>query len=1324
MLPAHAQETVFGNLSTADGLPHTYVNALYQDENDRVWIGTFKGLSCYDGSGVRQFKTYENTINRNNSMYVKAICGNGDGKMFVAYDNIVALYDMAADTFSTIARIRKISDAFYRDSLYVCQEHRIWTYDERNGSFSLFFAFADPSIAINKLFVDTSARLWVGTTAGLYRLDAPYDTPIPLIGGSSITSLYQDGDGNVWVGSDTDGIYVLQSDGFLTERFAKSDDDENGLSSNFVRAILEDNTGFFWIGTFLGLDRFDPQTGQFAHYRESEHAGGLSNSSIWSLMKDRQGTLWVGTYHGGLNYFDPQGGIYTHYRPSADESRGLSSKVVGRILCDEENNVWIATEGGGLNVYSPKTDSYRRYPYDGRRAGTVSESSIKALYYDEAHKEIWVGTHLGGLDRLETGTGRFTYYRATGDSASLSNDIVKAIVPYRDSLIVGTHGGVDMLSPATGEFRHIRSEKLPAQPQIVNDLFIARDSTLWISLAGHGIYSYRFDRQDVVRQYCYQSDDPKSVSDNWVSDIYQARDGLLWLATYYHGVDILDPRVGVVERYNTLNSDLISDCVYNIVESPYSGTLYLVTDRGLSSFDPSRKGFRRYHTLPLKTLNQNAIHIKPDGEVFLGGTDGMVSFHEDDLLADHAVRYKILPYALKVDDKTIGVGDATGILSASLLYSPRLRFKCRHSFAIYFSTTDYASHQGNQVSYRLEGFSDAWSHTDGEKVIQYTNLPPGHYTLRLEARDPAGAMADSRSIDIDILPPWYRTNTAYLLYALALFAALFFGMRIYDNRVRLQETIKLDEKRIRDIEELNQYKLDFFANISHELKTPLTLINMQVEMMLKGKEVIPRVERRLHTVRQVVREMHELIAELLDFRKQEKKQFRIHVGRHDIVGFVEQAYLTHKEYAASQRKPFTLDSPDEPVYLWFDTKQMRKVMNNILSNAFKYTVAGQSIRVSVDDRTDEVAVTIEDGGKGIDTRDIDHVFDSFYQAKDALSGTGIGLALVKNIIELHGGKVYLESEKNVKTALTFVLRKGKDHFSDEQLVERQPADTSTDIPTLPALPEADTPTSPPGTVKILLVEDNKPLLQALGELFAPIYAVFTASDGVEGLDVATREQPDIIVSDVLMPEMSGIELCHHLKSNLATSHIPVVLLTARSGTEHTIEGLREGADDYLTKPFDVDILVHKCNNLVRNRAKLREAFGKRPQERADILATNKLDKAFMDQVLDIVERHIADPDFNVDSLARQLGIARTNVFAKIKAISGQTPNHFILTLRLQKAAFLLRTEPGRTVENVAWSVGISSLKYFRKCFKQAYDVSPAQYRLNTTEDTELHRVFK
>ncbi len=1329
----YSQNITFKHLTTDDGLSQFSVNSLYIDENGILWIATREGLNQYNGNDIQTYKLSKNDPYSLFCNTVLRITGDQNGKIYMLCTEGIAQFDLTTQRFTTLLQ-DNINSIYYKNGLFIGKKNEIYRYNEQTGNFDLFYQMAGENIEIFCMY-ENEGEMWIGTTSeGVFKLRLDGQQLTHPIDKGNITSIYRDNAGEMWIGSWENGLFHLKADGTI-ENLRHDPENPHSLSSNFVRACCEDDLGNIWIGTFNGLNRYNKSTGIFQNHTAAEaQSEGLTHSSIWCIVKDKQGTLWLGTYFGGVNYFNPEYEIYTGYRVSREEKKGLSSPIVGRTIEDKNGNLWIGTEGGGLNFYNRHTREFKWY-LTGQGHNSISHSNVKALYYDPDKEIIWIGTHLGGLNKLDIRTGTFTHYLMEEDNPeTLPSNIVRDITPYQDQLLIATQNGVCLFDPQDGKCRQLfKDTKEGRRIIMVADLEMDANGTLWIAATGEGVFAYRFDTNKLTN-YRHDAEQPNSLSNNNVNNIMQDSRGNLWLSTSGSGLDLYRPATNDFANFDKASNGLVSDCIYDTQESPTSGKLILTTNQGFSIFDQETGRFRNYSVengFPLTAVNENALCATHDGEIFLGGTQGMISFNELELNFTPKP-YRIILSRLIVNGTEVKVGDDTGILSrSSLCHTEEITLNADQTmFSIEFATSNYVAANKDDIIYKLEGFSDDWNSTRGQPIITYTNLNAGTYHLLVKPRGKEEALCPQVRLTIHVLPPYYRTPLAYLVYLVVTGILLGYLVRTYKSRIKLRESLKYEQKHIQDVEALNQSKLRFFTNISHEFRTPLTLIVSQVETLMQLQNFTPTIYNKILGIYQNSIQLRELITELLDFRKQEQGHMKVKVSPHDIVHFLYENYLIFMEYANSKQINLLFEKDTDSLEVWYDQKQMQKVVNNLLSNAIKHTQAEDTITLGIATEGNEAVIRVADTGSGIDAKEADKIFDRFYQTEQPDSpgrsaGTGIGLALTKGIVELHHGTIRVESELGKGSCFIVRLQLGNSQFSAEEISKKSEDVRQAEQPQsaevsalLKAELEENAPKRRMPDVKMVIVEDNAPIREMLAGIFRPFYRVLTAADGEEGLELVRKEMPNIVVSDVVMPKMSGTELCKQLKGDFNTCHIPVVLLTARTAIEQNIEGLRTGADDYITKPFNTNLLISRCNNLVNSRILLQEKFSKQPQAYTQMLATNPIDKDILDRATGIIEEHLDDTEFNVNIFAREMGMARTNLFTKLKAITGQTPNDFILTIRLKKGALMLRNNMELNISEISDKIGFSSSRYFSKCFKDVYHVSPLAYRKGETAGEE------
>lgn len=1311
-LYAQEQNIFFSSLKIENGLSHHTVTSIYQDERGFIWIGTREGLNLYNGTTVTIYKSEEDNLNSLLYNSIQKICGNHHGEIYIQGSQGISAFNLEKEQFSTLIH-DNVSTITYHDRLYIATNNKILSYE--NGKSSLYYELDNPHIKINVLnFIDND--LWIGTKQhGLIILSGEYMEEIQIP--SEVTEIYQDSQKNTWVCTMEDGLYCYKEN-TLKHIYRQ---DSNTIASNNVRSCCEDDKGDLWIATSAGLNKLDMNTGQFTLYEADEKPGSLNHSSITCITNDNQGNIWIGSYFGGVNYFNPSCQIYTLYKNSSAEGKGLSFPVIGKMIEDISGNLWIATEGGGVNYFDRKSKKFTWYKQE-KNKNSLSNNKVKSLYLDEHNHILWIGTR-DGLNKFELKNNKMTrFYHNEKDSNSLPSNIISDIIPYKEKLFISTYSGVCLFDPKTNQIQQLFQRDSQTEGiAYATALFIDHSSTLWI-VTGEFLYSYNLNSHSLTKFF----DEDKSSSPNRHNVtvyIFEDSQKELWLATWGNGLYKFNREEQKFEKFVSQKDGLQSDCIYGITELE-AGKMLILNNQGYSLFNTKSKEIINCSSatgLPVTGFNEYSLCKTRDNEIFLGSINGLLSFKQENKIKQEDK--KIIPYRLLVNNKEVHVGDQTGILTKALYYTGQITLNAKQSvFSIQFTTLNYTQQQ-QDIYYCLKGYSDEWINTNQFNSITYSNLPVGKYTLILSSKEGiTHPSAEQTSIEIEILPPFYKSPLAILIYIVIIISVIFYLSHSHKVRTKLKQIIKYEKKRLQDNEEKTQFKLSFFTNISHEFKTPLTLIIGEIELLLQSPDQqVPDNYRKILNIYKNSLQLKQLISELLDFRKQESKQLKISVSKNNIINFLYENYLLFKPYADKRNIEFVFKKKINELDVWYDSKHMQKVINNLLSNAFKYTKDYGAIKIFISIEEDYVVFGVEDNGCGINKEDQQNIFEYFYQASNNLThpeatGTGIGLALSKAIIELHHGKIVMKSIPEQGSRFSIYLKLGYAHFSKDEIKDDKnecsqiiDPESINMIHTESDWHNAISENSHESTM--LIVEDNDDIRNLLCNVFANSYNLLTASDGKEGLLLAQKEIPDIILSDVIMPELSGIQLCKKLKNDYNTCHIPIVLLTANISIKYTMEGYQTGADDYILKPFNINLLVARCNNLIKSRKLLQEKF-RQSNETMNIqsLASNDIDKNILEKAMEIIENNISNPDFTINSFAQEMGMARTNLFNKIKAITGQTPNNLILNTRLKRSAILLVENTELNISEIADSVGFSSIAYYSKCFKNMYNESPQTYR--------------
>ena len=1316
----NAQEINFEHIGGGNGLSQISVMSIYQDELGYMWFGTREGLNRYDGQSIKLFQANEEEETGLQSNIINKICGDKNGMLYMlcGYKHLVS-YDKKNDTFRAINnKCQAISQG--KKNLWYSVDNIIIQYDFVKKT-ALNYYSVQPNFTVNTLFEASNGKLYIGTEAGLAMLDNNKLFNM-IIANNNITSIYEDSKNNIWVGTTENGVFKINRNGLIDHYLSQ---DNGGLSSNIIRDFCEDNFGQIWIATFKGLDKIIPESNQIFNYKNyGNKPTDLSHTSIYSLYKDKQGTLWIGTYYGGINYYNPEANFYTYYYPAANNPKTINFPIVGKMVEDKDENLWICTEGGGLNFYNRKTKLFQAFQANG--PNSISHNNLKSIWYNPANEKLYIGTHLGGLSIYDIGAKKFKTISRWTD-ANMPSDVVEAIQPYNDKLIILTQKGIVQLDLKTETISSFFNDnKITNAIGLKNTSFlIDSKQNLWLAATDGGLKRYNLSKNE-FKTYKHEFGKKGSIGRLNVTRIYEDRRGRMLFATVGSGLYEYLPGKDIFERYSAAENSFLSDFIYDISETSY-GYLILLTNKGVNLFDPETNKsifLDKNKGLPLDMINLGCgIYSTKNGEIFVGGTNGMVSFFENQI-TPVPKDYNLFFSELYIEDELVSPANKSDILQNTLPYEQELTLNYnQNNISIKFASSNYVKANKTAFEYRLDGLTDKWT-LAVEQTIKYNNLSPGSYVLHV--REALGNNPSVKpkeiALNIRITPPFYASIYAYILYVLIVGFALWKTISFNKSKILLRTSLEYEIRENDRIKELNQTKLQFFTNISHEFRTPLTLIIGQIESMSQIGNIPPAIHNKIVKIYKNASHLRNLITELLDFRKQERDLLALKVSNQDIVGFVRNIYLSFSEMASTRKIEFNFSSVEKNIMVWFDSVQLQKVFYNLISNSFKYSKDNSHIQVKLERKPEGVKINVIDSGVGIPEEDMERIFERFYQSKNQVGdasntfSTGVGLALSKGIVELHRGTIKATKNKDGGTTFSVVLLYGNDHFSADEKSPVKEMDVNNIIET--EMPDkffletmaAEINSSDKPVSTILIVEDNEEMLHFLKDIFSSIYKVETAVDGLDALEKVKELQPDIVLSDVMMPNMSGKELCTKLKTNFETSHIPVVLLTADSSEEQNLESLMLGADDYITKPFNVKALISRCNNLVLSRKRMQDKFSKQTDNVQVSLATNKMDQELLNKATQIVSKYIDDSDFDVSIFASEMALGRSKLYLKIKGITGMTPNDFILNIRLKTAASMLSNDTELNISDITYRLGFSTPRYFSKCFKELFGLSPLHYR--------------
>ncbi len=1299
-----AQGIQFERIGLEDGLSQISVLAITQDKYGAVWLGTRNGLNRYDGKQITAFTSAQsgNSLSENQIRKLDA----RDSLIWISTPNSISAFNLNNETLRSYPLFGISTFHVGLEHVWVATKSALYILNEQAGGFEKQKVKLRTGEFVKSMTMSSSGDLYLGTNMGLWKKN---NRSIALITQENYQtmSLFIDSKENLWVGTNYNGLLKFRND-----RLIKTYREKDEISNDFVRCVEEDEEGKIWVGTYRGLDAIWPD-GNITHYENDKSIStSISHNSIWSLFKDKDGAIWAGTYYGGANVFHPTQNIFTYFPENAKENRSVNFRVVGQVIEDANENLYICTDGGGLNFYDRKQDKFIYYTSKPGQ-NSISGNNVKSLFW-HGDSLLWIGTHREGLNSFNVNSGEFRNFSITDEKINFASEI-SYITGIDEDLLVAS--GSRCLLFNTKEKKFIPFLK-PGHKKLISSPVIsihnADNNEFWIGTERTGLFKYEKDK-DIFKNYQGDFGSTLEVPGDQVYAIFQDKQQKIWIGSS-NGLALYMPKKDKFKIYTTDNG-LPGNIVYGIVESRFSG-LVVETNKGISFFDQEHERFSSIsynNGLMLRELSPNGIFLAKDGTFFVSGIEGMVSFHELDYL-NFKPRSNPTITGLSINNETVSPWSHPSILSNSIMETNNIELSREHS-SITISISDMLFTKSNRqaLEYQMKGFDDKWISATDQSKITYTNLDYGTYIFRLRASNTPG---DIRELNMVVRPPFYLSPWAIAVYIFIAVTLVILINYQYIKQSKLAYSLANEKKLHQRDEELNQKKINFFTNISHEFRTPLTIMAGQIDLLLENGNLGHFTYRKLLNIQKNTLRLKSLISELLNFRKLEQGNLVLKVEEHDFITFIKEVHTSFEELASHSQIDYSLNSDFEQYILFFDHSQLEKVFYNLLANAFKFTPEGGQIITNVTEINSQLHVSVINSGSTIPKEDMERIFDRFYQLDNITNaksrGTGIGLALAKGVVSAHGGKIAVNSSSQDNlTTFTVSLKKGKAHFKPGEIHSSPVQKITVDRPMKSTQLNEFTGRSE----TILLVEDNVEVMNFLIELIGPLFKIKQASNGLEAIEQVKENPPSLILSDVLMPKMNGTEMCAKLKGDVLTSHIPIVLLTARGSDEYRIEGLETGADDYISKPFNSKVLIARINNILDNRQALQNKYGESPLRFARNLAKRKIDKEFLDKAHDLIITNIENTSYGVEPFARDMSLGRTNLFRKIKGITGQTPNEFMTNIKLTKAAQMISTHPEISISGVAYSCGFSNPSYFSRAFKKKYDISPVNYRMKSQVQT-------
>lgn len=1335
-------------ISITDELVNNEVTSIIQDKNGFIWFGTRGGLQRFDGY---EMKLLKNDFGKGSNLLSQSIEVLQNGKQHTIWIGTksggLSSYDLKTGKIFNYPNNNPNTTGFNADyilSILDTDSEKVlvgtWKgfqyLNKKTGEFKIVNS-------VWKTFdiqPDGDKGYWLATNSGLKHLnqylvnDVSYNFGINNI---NITSIVNDKATNsLWLGTWNEGLlqFNLSTKAFKNYRHQKNND--ASLSSNNTYRILLDSKGTLWVGTWGGgLNRFNSNTESF----EKIHLGipGIytnDNQIILTIQEDPSGLLWIGTDGTGVFKFNLKQKKFSNIGYENRKTSLLESTHVLSVYVDPFNKLWLGTKGGGIQ-YSTDRSRFTKIKIADNEVSNAQTLPYESRSFLQDGNYLWVCTNKGLIRILNKGqtTGAYdVFVPVLKDSTTIGGKKTTQIVKDSSGRIwVGTQeSGLSYITGYDKANKPLFKNYLPAygvkgalQNERVSCLLVDSKKRLWIGTY-KGLHLYQ-PATDQFKVFIQGNESKNSISNNTILCLAEDKFGNIWAGTQYglNKITGYDGEKLAVTSYTT-KEGLPSDYVHAVIPDQ-KGNIWASTNKGIIRFNQSNNSFAVFDkrdAVQSIVFSENASCKDRNGRFYFGGLEGLTYFFPDSIQIS---QFHPPIYFTNLTVNNIPYEFGSGKTDSTILKKPfyetdsiTLSHK-ENIFSVEFAALDYHAPDKNEYMYKLEGLNDEWVYAGNNRLVSFTNLQPGTYKLKVKATN-----SDKRwnpaahELTIKILPPPWKTWWAYSIYIAVFIFLLWLTRYLGLRQVALKNQLTLSKLARQQENKLADFKERLFTNISHEFRTPLTLILGPLDDLLQRKNIDTSVEKSLRLIQKQSKRMLRMVNQLLDFQKAEAGSLKLSLQPGEIVSFCHDIYILFNDEANRRAINYTFNPQEKYLSFNFDHNKLEIIVFNILSNAFKFTPNGGSISVSVKKKADlSCEISIKDTGSGIPPNEIDRIFDRFYRgrAEDAttISGTGIGLSFVKELTTLHGGTIVAESDGINGSLFTVTLPPNT--ISDSLLnIPAEPLNHNgenieTTLNSDSMREENDQMKQEQDQPIILVVEDESDMLQYVYEILSPSFKVITATNGREGIEKALETIPDLIVSDVMMPEVDGIELCRKLKSDKDTSHIPIVLLTALSDMAHHVQGIREGADVYLPKPFNSQLLLVHIQNLINSRNTLKELYAKRILLGTGTFEIKTFEEEFLAKLMKLVEENISNSNFNNDDLASLMFMSRSTFYRKLKAVTGMSGNEFIRTARLNYAAKLL--ESGKySVTEAAYEAGFNDIKYFRKRFQEQFSVSPSEYK--------------
>ncbi len=1334
LLQAQTDGFHFKHVTTVQGLSNNAIVAIHQDKLGHMWFGTRNGLNRYNGVDVKVYRSKPEQKETISSDDILSILEDRDGALWVGTYNGLNKFDPETETFKRYQN-QKFQDNIIVNNFVICStempDGELW-FGTANG-ISIYDKSRDRFINtyrgtikenkkalknIQRIFCDSSNTVWLGTTTGLVKLVSRQNQNFKFkkidykINGRAlfIQDIIEIERGVFGIATKYNGFLLFDT---AKEKFSRLP--FKGLSDKTdVRGLERANDGNLWLGTTSGVYIITPNE-KVVHVKENQNTfSGLSQNFIKSIFKDQNGSIWLGTYTGGANIWNKVNENFIRYKNNAS-----NNNVVTSILEDEASNtIYFGTEGGVINKLDKHGNVTKALDVYNER--TQQAYSVQAMM-KTASNLLWVGVLNHGICVFDLNTKQKRNDIFSEELRALLETVgVCAIKDGGNGIVwIGTFGK-GLIRYDTKRRSIFNIERPAINSSLVKTMDIDRDGLIWLGGLG-AINRFKFTTEKEYEISKFLKHKP-SLRYN-IKTVFVDKSNTVWVGTNSRGLQKFDGEKfePVMFKQDTLYVKTVSAII-----DDNEGNLWLTSDKGIIKYNTKTKKATTFNQSSKTSTNEfspNASLRARNGKIFFGTVEGLITFNPKRIYKNNNAP-KVLLSDFKVKNKSVSITPKGSILPKSINHTQTVNLTHENSnFSIRYALPNYKNPENNYYAYRLDGIDEDWVYTNNTEAF-YTIQSSGTYKFQVKGANNDGVWNEVPTIlNIVVEPAPWLSWWAMAMYSLFIIVVLCSIYWILQSRSRLRHKLQLEYVDNKRNEEINNAKLEFFTNISHEFRTPLTLILGPLQQILEHYDGSIKTFKRLKVIESSTNHLLRLINRLMDFRKLEERQFKLEAAEGNFVQFIQEIFLSFKEHAKIGGYTYTFNSAQDNLPLYFDRYKLERVFYNLISNAFRYTENGGEIHVSVKKAGNEILVEIRDSGVGIAEEHLDKIFDRFFEVaihnepeKHYNKGSGIGLSIAHNIVKLHHGTINVENLKPYGALFSVRLKCGTEHLAEEEILQDfKMSDEVTQYVTQLENVESLSPEEiledlslEKKKYTLLIVEDNKLLRSFMKQLLKSEYNIIQAENGVKALERAKADVPDLIISDVIMPEMVGTELCAKIKEDIKTSHIPVILLTSRTSLIYKFEGLESGADDYVSKPFNLKEFQLRIKNLLESQERIRAKFEKTNTFSAEDIALTTVDEALLQKAFAIVEANMANEDFDVETFAEELGVSRSLLFTKIKAWTNFTPNEFVRELRLKRAASLLEHKTIR-ISEISAKVGFKRAKYFSQCFQKKYGLTPTQF---------------